>query len=78
MHIYEVNEYYGVAKRKKKEKNEKDPHELIWFPGYIKWRYQREREHQQYSFFFFLVKSGNKKTYEYMFICTKRNTGKIN
>lgn len=29
MHIYEVNEYYGVAKRKKKEKNEKDPHELI-------------------------------------------------
>lgn len=34
MHIYEINEYYGVAKIKKK--NEKDPHELIWFPGYIK------------------------------------------
>ena len=37
---------------KEKKKKEKDPHELIWFPGYIKWRYQSAREYQQYSSFF--------------------------
>lgn len=78
MHIYEVNEYYGVAKSKKKKRMRKIPMNWYDFQDTLSEDIKEKENISNILFFFFLVKSGNKKTYVYMFICAKRNTGKIN
>lgn len=76
MHIYEVNEYYGVAKSKKKKRMRKIP--MNWYDFQDTLSEDIKEKENISNILFFLVKSGNKKTYVYMFICAKRNTGKIN
>ena len=76
MHIYEINEYYGVAKIKKKMR--KIPMNWYDFQDTLSKDIKEKENITNILFFFFFVKSGNKKTYVYMFICAERNIVNIN